>query len=761
MRLTSFAQILVSSVVVAAWAAPPAGARSAQARQVRWYRHLDSAPKPGDPELAARAFLERHRDRLGLAQVELAPVARVLRWRDHRVVRIGQEYEGLPVFGRTVIVRVDPRGRVRTVTTNARGGLDLIAQPLVSAREAFRAAAKAWDVPAQRAAVATLGVEPEMDRSGALVWRVDAAVKLWGTRTWVDAVTGQVRGQVWRVWSAQADVYEDNPVATPTLSRIDLPYLPTDATSLSGDYLTAYRYVDGALNQQNPQMSDWTLEQTALADGNGDFLFVPTTDASQPVYDEPFAEVSVYSHVNRIYTYFREQHGYSSTKTHSAIANYGDTPGTPYDNAFFTPVGANDYVMCMGQGTHADLGYDGDVVYHEFTHSVVDNIAQMTTQMQMFDEWGVNTGPGALHEGLADTFSSYLTDDAMMGEYSLESIQAGAGRNLADLKVCPADVWGEVHDDGRVVGSANWAIREALGDVAAAGDIVYGALTLQTSRATFQDYAEGVRDTAEAMQTDGAITQAQLDAVITALTDRGMLSCGRDIDLEPGQQQTGILFNFAAVAAMLSQYGTPMTCEQARTSNLPLINQPFPAIPANFQFRRHVPEDASAVSFTVRFTPDADLQYWIYVRRGQMVHFHTQDVYGMLTLVDPDQYDHVFGPLDAGEHTVTIDLQSDPALGPGEDYFVAITQKNCTTTLGQPARQTLEVSAEVDTTPPTPDAGVGPDATTDATPDGGSTGSSGKKGCGCATGNADSPATPLLALALGLLGLAWRRRRAR
>lgn len=758
MRLASLGRIIAGFVILSAGMAPPAQAR--QVRQVRWYRHLDSPARPGDPELAARAFLVHHAARLELTKVELAPTARVLPWRQEHVVRIGQEYEGLPVFGRTVIVRVDGNGRVRTVTTNARGDLDLVTQPLVSAREAFLAAAKAWDVPAQRAAVATLGVEPEMDRNGALVWRVDGAIKLRGTRTWVDAVTGQVRGQIWRVWSAQADVYLDNPVATPTLSRIDLPYLPTDATSLSGNYLSAYRYVDGALNQQNPQMSDWTLEQTALADANGDFLFVPTTDASQPVYDEPFAEVSVYYHVNRIYTYFREQHGYSTTKTYSAIANYGDSPDTPYDNAFFTPVGASDYVMCMGQGTHGDLGYDGDVIYHEFTHSVIDNIAQMTTQMQMFDEWGVNTGPGALHEGLADYFSSTLTGDSVMGEYSLNSIEAGATRDLADLKVCPSDVWGEVHDDGRVVGSTNWAMRQALGDVAAADDIVYGSLSLQTSRPTFQDFAEGMRDTAEAMLADGTLTQTQLDAVITALTDHGMLSCGRDINLEPGPRETGILFNFAAVAAMLTQYGTPMTCEEARTANLPIINVPFPAIPANFQFRRHVDADASAVSFTVRFTPDTDLQYWIYVRRGHMVHFHTQDMYGMLTLVEPDQYDHVFGPLDAGEHTVTIDLQSDPALQPGEDYYLAITQKNCTTLLGQPARQTLEVSAEVDTTPPTPDAGVEPDATVDATPDGGTTGPSGKKGCGCATQDGSAPTTPLLALLLGLLGLAWRRRRA-
>jgi MYXO-CTERM domain-containing protein len=723
----------------------------AYADGVRWYRGLDAEVPSGAPARVARAYVEKAASSLELEGVELSEDARVLRWRDHRIVRFGQELGGLPVFDRQVIVRIDPRGRVQTVTTNASADMDASTRPIVSHDEALHLASEAWGMGALSRAHAELGVQP-FGRGGTLIWRVDGALGLWGNRTWVDALTGEVIHRFWRVWNAQGRTFEENPVATPTPQIVTLAHLPADATALSGDWVTVYRYVSGALNNQTPAISNFTIEQTALANGDGDFLYEPTIDASQPDFHDPFAEVSVYYHLDRVYAYFRDVHGYTSSKNHVGLANYGDGEETVYDNAFFTPVGVNDYLMAMGQGTRVDLGYDGDVIYHEFGHSVIDGIAQMQTQFEMMDEWGINTGPGGIHEGLADYWAGTLTDDPMMGEYSLEGMQAGAGRDMRDRKVCPGDIWGEVHMDGEVFGSAAWAARVALGDNPRMDDIMYGSLSVQTSKATYRDFALGMLDAAAALVASGDITQTQADAMEAAMEDRGFVACGRDVTLDEGPQTNNILFNFAMVAAYMSQM-QPMTCEEARTENMPYIGRPFPAIPFNFQFRKNVPASATSVSLRIEHNPGTDLEFYVYARRGQMVHFSEESVFGMLTLVEPIEYDHAFGPFTVSDQRLAIGMDSTPPLEPGADYYFAITQKHCTTVMGQPAQTVVTITGETDDTPVTPDAGVTVDASTippDPDPK--------KKGCGCAAADGSGSPAGLLMLFL-LTFVAIRRRR--
>ena len=47
--------------------------------------------------------------------------------------------------------------------------------------------------------------------------------------------------------------------------------------------------------------------------------------------------------------------------------------------------------MWFGQGPRHDYAYDGDVVYHEFTHAVVDATIQLPSAIN---------APGAMNEGL-------------------------------------------------------------------------------------------------------------------------------------------------------------------------------------------------------------------------------------------------------------------------------------------------------------------------------------------------------------------------
>ena len=80
--------------------------------------------------------------------------------------------------------------------------------------------------------------------------------------------------------------------------------------------------------------------------------------------------------------------------------------------------------MWFGQGPLKDYSYDGDVVYHEFGHSVVNVTLKLVGTPHM-DEYGTSYSPGAMNEGLADYFSSAITGDPDVGEYAVQDLSLG------------------------------------------------------------------------------------------------------------------------------------------------------------------------------------------------------------------------------------------------------------------------------------------------------------------------------------------------
>jgi len=717
------------------------GTTSGSAATTRWHRGLMGPSRAAPAADVARDFVARHATRLGLDRVDLSPDARVIPWRGHQIVRFGQVYEGLEVFDRVVVVRLDRTGRVRTVVTDAARGVDVVPVPLVDADEAADHAAAAFGVYRLGAPTLALGIVDD-GATGLLAWRVEAT---WDLRRWrilVDALTGKVLHRRSLATGATGRVYAQNPVSTPIPELLTLPDLPLDATTLDGDWVTVYRYVDGDSTSVSA-LEDLTLDQTAVADATGNFDYPPTTDATAD-FDDSFTEVNLYYHVNDHYAYFRDQHGYSTTRPYVAIANLGSSAGTPYENAFFTPVqwnGSEAYGVFLGQANTVDLGYDGDVIRHEFSHSVVHELTNMAygpMALPVYDVFGANSGPSAIHEGMADYFPCTVTDDPVMGEYSLAAM--GAPRTQLNDKTCPASIIGEGHADGEVWGGTVWAIRVELADADLADSLLYGALATLTSQATFQDYAFAIQDTAAAMVGDGDLTQAQADALDGVLDERGMLACGRALTMQDEEPQVLInQFTYGYIAQMFGQ-----SCDQVRAMG-------FPPLPLLFQFKMTVPANATSLDFSISFQPFTDLNYDIYVRRGDLVGFQMVPVMGgYFSLPEAITFDHHFGPLTTNYTNVPLTTDGNPTLVPGTDYYFAVVNKNCD--IG-----TATVTTDVETGVTQPDAGILPDS--GVTPDAsGTPPDNPKDGCSCAHGGTAPPPAGLLVL-LVLLGWIRRRRR--
>ena len=125
---------------------------------------------------------------------------------------------------------------------------------------------------------------------------------------------------------------------------------------------------------------------------------------------------------------------------------------------FNRPYDSNIYL----QGDR-DFAYDGDIVYHEFTHALVHTLAYGLGQSG-YDRYGSHVEAGALNEGWSDYFSASFTNDSATGEYGGRGLTSGETglRDADNAKKCPDDLIGEVHADSEPVSGALWALRTAI-----------------------------------------------------------------------------------------------------------------------------------------------------------------------------------------------------------------------------------------------------------------------------------------------------------
>src|SRR5690606_35095840 len=145
----------------------------------------------------------------------------------------------------------------------------------------------------------------------------------------------------------------------------------------------------------------------------------------------------------------------------------------PYQNAFYVGghtifselFDASPPALFFGQGPLRDYSYDGDVVYHEFGHAVVDHTIEFPFWFHV-DEQGISSSPGAMNEALADYFAVVLTGDPHMGEYAAGDLglESNGIRDLDSSETCPENLAGEVHTDSLFFSSALWSIRSSLAE---------------------------------------------------------------------------------------------------------------------------------------------------------------------------------------------------------------------------------------------------------------------------------------------------------
>ncbi len=395
--------------------------------------------------------------------------------------------------------------------------------------------------------------------------------------------------------------------------------------------------------------------------------------------------------------------------------------------------------MWFGQGPQRDYSYDGDVVYHEFTHAVVDHTLKLVGTYHA-DEQGLSSSPGAMNEGLADYFSSAITGDPKVGEYASQDLAPGlpAIRDLSNANKCPANVSGEVHSDSQFWSAALWATRAALSaaDQAKFDKAIFDVMAASPGGDLGFDELAQLFITSVKTEMD----QATADALQKEMTDRGVLpGCQRIAEYAdkpisgadpflggafwaPGTQDStiggapyapGVIQFHASVPA-----ATQMTVSFSQVQTGGGASSPFGGgTPFTPQLVVRFGDEPISFDYGSGFTPSADL---------------TVDM-----------------PINASKGSATVDV---PA-GATSVYVMVVNT-------GQTSGGYKNVDFAFDGAPAADagaDGGVS-DAGADAGPPPGDKSSEDDSGCGCRTAGENSPSAAW-ALALAALGLVFARRR--
>lgn len=428
-------------------------------------------------------------------------------------VELLQTHRGLPVLRRGAGVAFDAQGRARFAVIRLEENLPDDTIPGIDASEAARIA-KTLSRLETKASDARLVVFPTTDRAR-LAWLVVPSGRVptmpYAPVLVLDAKTGQNIVRWNAVNTALARVYPANPVTTPDLVEVDLPVMEGSAT-LVNTRIRSTSCVDrnGTRKVANVSVRVCEIEQAAIADEDGNFLHEPAADDDP---EDAFAEVSLFFHANRAYDYFADL-GLYELPTITTVSNLRLPSGlmagifdpaedlAPYQNAFYVGgqtifselFDAGPPALFFGQGPKRDYSYDGDIVYHEFGHAVVDHTIQFPFWFHV-DEQGLSSSPGAMNEALADYFAAVLTGDPYVGEYAAGDLGLDSKgiRDLDSNDTCPANLVGEVHSDSVFFSSALWSIRSALpeGDRAVFDQAIFDVLvTTPDGDLGFEDFAE-------------------------------------------------------------------------------------------------------------------------------------------------------------------------------------------------------------------------------------------------------------------------------
>jgi Zn-dependent metalloprotease len=493
-------------------------ARSGGALAVRWSAHGTpisvfgalSAPTSAVSASAARRFLADNAElfRLGDGLGDIDEDATFDSPLGTHVAFV-QRHDGVRVYGAEIKVHFNRDGRIVALNNTSVPHLQVDTRPLISAQHALALAVAT--VPAADLEDSDAPEAPELfiyagdtgADAPALAYRVVVPTVGPTLEYFVNAKTGAVIGEprdINRYVNGTGQVFKDNAVvATQNNNLVDgadanaaVPNNAYSTVTLQG--LTGNNRLDG-------QFASGSASRSRAAGTNNSFIFLRHTNA--------FSETMAYFHIDFAERYIQSL-GFTNVNNRQQVFSIDRSTA---DNSSYSP---SNRRITYGTGG-VDDAEDGEVIVHEYGHSVQDN------QVPGF---GATEEGGAMGEGFGDylaaTVNASLTGSFQINciaEWDATSYAAGVPhclRRLDSTKHYPQDADGEVHDDGEMWSASLFQIRTSLG-AALADKLIIQAHFLLSRSANFRDGSNALVTAALNL----GFSTAQVNSVRTILRNRG------------------------------------------------------------------------------------------------------------------------------------------------------------------------------------------------------------------------------------------------
>lgn len=404
------------------------------------------------PRQIAESFLSQHASELGLK--EGTPLADLAFGYEKGTpsgahLRFDQTVDGVPVYRAEVVVKVNPYGQVSSVQNNLYADLKVATKPTLDETQAL-AIAKGVVNPTGRALMtprATLNVV--VSRTGPrLAWLVQMPVEapMGDWLVFVDATDGQVFGAEDRMTYADGTgrVFDPDPMT----KMNDSTYLDNNDADTAVPFPAAYDIVP--LRGITLTGSTYSLSGPYVQLIDNEAPTVAPVTAAQPDSfrfqrsASGFEDVMCYFHIDNSQRYIQSL---GFTNINNRVQGVDSHGLSGADNSHYVPSTGN---LAFGEGG-VDDDEDADVIWHEYGHSIQDNIVP---------GWGGGQ-EGQMGEGFGDYWA---------GSYSISKNptfqinrvftwdgngETWTGRPLIDNALrYPANCCGEVHASGTLWASA-------------------------------------------------------------------------------------------------------------------------------------------------------------------------------------------------------------------------------------------------------------------------------------------------------------------
>ena len=483
-----------------------------------------TGPAKGDPDAVARSFVAQQKELFGLSRSEVADLELTMADTDSGAtfLRYQQTAQGRDVFGATLLVSVDAKGRVlfaggSLVPDASAPAATLSAADAVAVTSGDvnpRAPRKTGKALADKGATHrfsnTLKV-PDYDGAAPVgatlvnvatadgvraAWKVNADVA--SNASYVELVDARTGELLFRKNQVDSDSHGtvfpgDDPEAGGRSQQDFTGWVDSGTDTTTGNNANAYQDAAG-------DNSAASADQPHKADQHFDFTWTDTwgngtgqeTDLPLSGDDRDAAVTQMFYYTNWYHDYVYGL-GFTETARNFQNDNFGnggsdgDAVLAESDDSFTglqCTDNASNPIKCLNNANFTTNGSDGnhprmqmyvgmvgtrytqrannrDTIIHEYTHGVSGRIISNTNLAG-----GLQSG--ALGEGWSDALATSINNDPVYGEYNNGNYTNGIRSTAYDANaydygdLCSVGSGCEVHDDGEIWATIMWEVRESL-----------------------------------------------------------------------------------------------------------------------------------------------------------------------------------------------------------------------------------------------------------------------------------------------------------